>query len=584
MYKFDRPYRLLPTHDQKKVVELFNIVETLDTSELLQYSLTNQIPLDVIYDDNGNTLIHSVIKMDNRKTNELSKLNIIKFLFQNGCNPDTPNKMNQTPLHLACQCQLKLIVKYLLDINVNPNYTDNLGLYPFHYLFFGEIKVLTNSRVLNFVDPPKESKTDFTEKEEIIKIKGDLFKLIKDEPVFNTMRETINDLVINDPDNTGTIDKFFELFNSIKDDPQKITDSTKLELEKENQQVKYFRLKKKFNNFKTLDEIKIHKPYGLAVDSWRPPSIINGDHYLIYDHDYKKKIKEEIRNNILQIIEENNRYIPQNDGDQGGGGPIENNDKLHNCAVDYASSIIDFENNIYLGGSREIYISEIVNDDDYGNFNNTPYIIATLDETSKYINNCLFYDFIIKKLTDMEMATTQRQNITLYKRQSFDVQQCAFELYKNYDKHVQENFKNKLIKYDLSNFNNNNNNLIEKILDMLDYTGDTKIFYLLFGINEALSNIFIYNLTNGNYNVEQCIEKMFSLFGSEINLYEKHDEDLLNLFTTQNFNDLKFDTNHHVDVLKEINNEENFRYEDINAISNIFNKSFIIFNYELYCD
>ena len=38
MNKFDKPYRLLLTYDQKKVLELFNLVNDLDTNELLKYS------------------------------------------------------------------------------------------------------------------------------------------------------------------------------------------------------------------------------------------------------------------------------------------------------------------------------------------------------------------------------------------------------------------------------------------------------------------------------------------------------------------------------------------------------------------
>lgn len=156
MNKFDRPYRYLPIYDNKKILELFNLVNELDTNELLKYSLSNQINFDVI-NDIGNSLIHEVINIDKRRAREHVKLNIIKFLVQNGANPDSPNKMNQTPLHLACHLQLDLIVKYLLEeIKVNPNYTDNLGLYPFHYLFSGEIKQFDKlSKVFEFIPKKK---------------------------------------------------------------------------------------------------------------------------------------------------------------------------------------------------------------------------------------------------------------------------------------------------------------------------------------------------------------------------------------------------------------------------------------------
>ena len=133
MNKFDKPYRILPSFDIKKGLELFNLASKLDTHELLQYSLVNQVPLDFINDD-GECLIHEVINIDPRKASEHAKLNVIKFLVQNKVNPDKPNKHNQTPLHIACGLQLELIVNYLLSLDVNSNYQDNMGLTPFHYL------------------------------------------------------------------------------------------------------------------------------------------------------------------------------------------------------------------------------------------------------------------------------------------------------------------------------------------------------------------------------------------------------------------------------------------------------------------
>ena len=46
--KFDKPYRVQPEYDIKKINDLFNKVSKLDTHELLQYSLINQLSLNVI--------------------------------------------------------------------------------------------------------------------------------------------------------------------------------------------------------------------------------------------------------------------------------------------------------------------------------------------------------------------------------------------------------------------------------------------------------------------------------------------------------------------------------------------------------
>ncbi len=141
MNKFDKPYRILPTYDTKKCIELFTLASKLDTHEMLQYSLMNMIPLDIV-NENDECLIHEVISIDPRVASQHAKLNVIKFLVQNNVNPDKPNKHNKTPLHIACNLQLEHIVEYLLKLGVNPNYTDNMGLTPFHYILSGYIKTI----------------------------------------------------------------------------------------------------------------------------------------------------------------------------------------------------------------------------------------------------------------------------------------------------------------------------------------------------------------------------------------------------------------------------------------------------------
>lgn len=139
--KFDKIYNPPIFVDNSKRLEIFNIINTLNTSDLLQYSLINKLSLNQC-NDNDDNLIHVVIKMDDKKITEIGKLNIIKFLIQNNVYPDKPNKNNNTPLHLACELQYYHITKYLLDIGVNSNFTDNEGNTPFHYLLTGCIKLV----------------------------------------------------------------------------------------------------------------------------------------------------------------------------------------------------------------------------------------------------------------------------------------------------------------------------------------------------------------------------------------------------------------------------------------------------------
>ncbi len=209
MNRFDKPFRILPTFDIKKGIELFNLVSKLDTHEILQFSLINQIPLDLV-NDQGESLIHEVINIDSKKASEHAKLNVIKFLVLNNVNPDKPNKNNQTPLHYACSLQLPLIVEYLLGLKVDVNYKDNMGNTPFHYLLTGKIKTIDNtSNVMEFVPPPK--KVDTKLRDDTIELKKAVWELIEgkvvssskiktDLPVLETIQKTIDNLLIEEPE------------------------------------------------------------------------------------------------------------------------------------------------------------------------------------------------------------------------------------------------------------------------------------------------------------------------------------------------------------------------------------------------
>jgi hypothetical protein len=382
MNRFDKPYRLLSTYDPKKILELFNIVNELDTNELLRFSLTNQISFDVTNED-GDCLIHEVINIDNRKASQHVKLNVIKFLVQNGINPDTPNKMNQTPLHLACHLQLDLIVKYLLEINVNPNYTDNLGLYPFHYLFLGEIKLVDNtSEVLDFVT---KKKIEPTNTQELLEIKKILWEFIKEEPFLKTINNTINELIKTDEDNEigKRVDRIYELIDQLQKADPSVQKSPAIisDIKSFNEGI-CKKIEAKFGKFKELTNIRIHPT---EENSWNPDSIAQSGNSLIEDANYKRKIKKDIleamdaiktlkdeykltENNVPSDVETYIEELTTNGLIDGNGnitfdrhnrGHLKilesiNNQLRSKLVVDNASSKIDFTNLTYLGGSRLI--------------------------------------------------------------------------------------------------------------------------------------------------------------------------------------------------------------------------------------
>ena len=81
MNKFDKPYIVIPTIDENKINELFQLVTELDTHKLLNYSRSEHIPL-YSYNSKGESLIHEVIKINDNKASEHAKLNVIKFLVK----------------------------------------------------------------------------------------------------------------------------------------------------------------------------------------------------------------------------------------------------------------------------------------------------------------------------------------------------------------------------------------------------------------------------------------------------------------------------------------------------------------------
>ena len=145
-YRYDKPYRTLINIDNQKIIELFELINQMDTQQLIQYSLLNNIPLSIQL-PSGHNLIHQVLLNNDKLKTEINKLNVIKYLVQNEVNPDEPTRDNQTPIHISCQKQYELITKYLInDCNVDLNYKDNNGFTALHYLLIGNINLYDKIR------------------------------------------------------------------------------------------------------------------------------------------------------------------------------------------------------------------------------------------------------------------------------------------------------------------------------------------------------------------------------------------------------------------------------------------------------
>jgi hypothetical protein len=296
--RFDKPFRVLPTFDEKKGLELFNLASKLDTHELLQYSLDNQIPLDYTNAE-GECLIHEVINIDSRKASEHAKLNVIKFLIQNRVNPDKSNKNNQTPLHLACKQQLVIIVEYLLKLGVDPNFQDNMGNTPLHYLFTGLVKTMsTSSEVMDFVPPPK--KQDLKKNESIVKIKKMLWTYIQtlDLPMLESLKNTINNILKVDSDIVNRqLETNKQIVKMISDTSAVDKSAEVKDIIMKTKNMIHKKILKLFNELPKLPNFEIHNK---TSTSWSPVS--NPNLSLISSGNIRTEIKndmERIRNNVI---------------------------------------------------------------------------------------------------------------------------------------------------------------------------------------------------------------------------------------------------------------------------------------------
>ena len=206
-------HRDKPLIENSKIDQIFSSINSLNINDLRNLVTLHQIPLGVV-NENGDSLIHRILEDETLQKNEMNKLNIIKFLVGNNVNPDLPNKNNITPLHLACLNQQEDIIKYLLDVGVNPNYQDNLGNSPFHYYLNGLLQIYKNTKVDDLVIPSKRVKDPVYY--DLSKIKKNIWDNVKDESGIKAITKTIPVTLLLNKDIKEDLKKFIDEIASDK--------------------------------------------------------------------------------------------------------------------------------------------------------------------------------------------------------------------------------------------------------------------------------------------------------------------------------------------------------------------------------
>ena len=284
MNRFDKTHYVFPTFDPIKKLELFKYASRLEIYDLTQYAHMNNIPINVS-NDIGDNLIHEVLKISDTKISEYSKLNAIKTLVSNNVNPDSSNKENITPLHMACYNQYKDIVNYLLELKVNVNATDNMNATPLHYLMKGNMKIFEVKEIKPFIQYTKSPSIKIDQK--INELKSEIINQIQKNDtqykILDILKETIFNVLLEDP-------KISDYANHLKN---VIVNKGLTELTNSSSQetaVLYYKefIKNRINNILGITKIpiEIHKK---EMTSWGPTD--TPDYGLIKNGDGKKYIK-----------------------------------------------------------------------------------------------------------------------------------------------------------------------------------------------------------------------------------------------------------------------------------------------------
>lgn len=297
-FRYDKPYRTLINIDNQKISELFNLVYQMDTQELMQFSLINKVPLSVQL-PNGNNLIHEILLNNDKLKNEFNKLNVIKFLVHNEVNPDEPNRDNQTPIHIACQKQYKEICDFLInDCSVDLKYKDNNGFTALHYLLIGDISLFEKKETSDLIS--FQRKGDIDKKDEILKIKREIYDKIKDDPFLKSLEKTIYDTLKN---SSEINDSLVEIEDKINKRVKSTDPASQLKENKELIEIQKNKMKgiveKLWGKFSDTPKLKLHTP---TIDSLK----IESENIGIIEN---ANLKKELKGEIDKIAEEFSKYI-----------------------------------------------------------------------------------------------------------------------------------------------------------------------------------------------------------------------------------------------------------------------------------
>ena len=134
-------------------------------------------------DENNNSVVHLLLKVDQKAVSEETKINLLKFFLEHKAPLNTYNKEKLTPLHIAILNGESKIVEFLIKQKVNINAPTNNNLNPLFLALKNNVKMCPDLIIPKDIN--KDEKKDENEfRNEVSKIVLELLndknKLYKD--------------------------------------------------------------------------------------------------------------------------------------------------------------------------------------------------------------------------------------------------------------------------------------------------------------------------------------------------------------------------------------------------------------------
>ncbi len=125
------------TYDPQIITQLLLKASTENNFiELKKFIMENGITTGDMLNDDGQSILHLILL--NLNLSERQKLEMIRYFRDNGTLISSFDKLNQTPLHIACKLQLLDIAEELIKAGHDVNSIDSSYKTPLHYVIIGK--------------------------------------------------------------------------------------------------------------------------------------------------------------------------------------------------------------------------------------------------------------------------------------------------------------------------------------------------------------------------------------------------------------------------------------------------------------